>query len=193
MIGVYYVDTAIPSDRKKRGRVRLIRSSTGGKVFKVRRLTELEGADEIYINSLLPELYDEILESLRRGVRVYLLKDVRKLMRMENNLKKNDENNAMLFSRIPREAFRLLTIEEIELKAETHPLINKYEWLVRWRKQLRKLVKDGYDYNFKESIRLMEMDRRKISEEIIRQVDSLPIYGEIWWKACEILGAQEER
>ncbi|MCF3653601.1 MAG: hypothetical protein L2C94_005530 [Aigarchaeota archaeon] len=42
MIGVYYVDTAIPSDRKKRGRVRLIRSSTGGKVFKVRRLTELE-------------------------------------------------------------------------------------------------------------------------------------------------------
>jgi len=38
---------------------------------------------------------------LRRGVRVYLLKDVRKLMRMENNLKKNDENNAMLLSRIP--------------------------------------------------------------------------------------------
>ena len=46
------------------------------------------------------------------------------------------------------------------------------------------MVKGGYDYN---------MDRRKISEEIIRQVDSLPIYGEIWWKACEILGAQEER
>jgi len=61
-------------------------------------------------------------------------------------------------------------------------LIDKYEWLVRWRRQLRKLAKDGYDYN---------MDRRKILEEIIRQVDSLPIYGEICGKLARPLGLRK--
>ena len=40
---------------------------------------------------------------LMRGVKVYLLKDTTKLkkLRMENNMKKSDENDAMLLSRIP--------------------------------------------------------------------------------------------
>jgi len=40
---------------------------------------------------------------LRRGVKVYLLRDTTKLkkLRIENNLEKNDESDAMLLSRIP--------------------------------------------------------------------------------------------
>jgi hypothetical protein len=37
-------------------------------------------------------------------------------------------------------------------------------------------------------IRLMEADKARISKEIIRQVSSLSIYGEVYRKACEILG-----
>jgi len=40
---------------------------------------------------------------LRKGVRAHLLKDATKLkkLRMENNMKKSDENDAMLLARIP--------------------------------------------------------------------------------------------
>jgi hypothetical protein len=62
----------------------------GNRVFKVKKLTELEDASEIFIDALFSELYDKVLELLRRGTRVYLLKDLVKLkkLRMENNLKK---------------------------------------------------------------------------------------------------------
>ena len=190
MARIYYVDAAIPVDRKKRGEHKMHAVFDGDRVFRVKKLTELEDVAEIYIDALFPQIYGELMELLRRGVKVYLLKDTTKLkkLRIENNLKKSDENDAMLLSRIPREAFRLLTIEEMELKVKIRPLINRYERLVRWKKRLKMLVKDGYDYNFKEVIRLMETDRTRISREIIGQVASLPVYGEIYRKACEILG-----
>ena len=62
---------------------------------------------------------------------------------------------------------------------------------MRWRKTLKKFIKHGLDYNFEESVRLMEADRRRISEEIIRQVSSLPVYGEVYRRACEILGLRK--
>ena len=37
----------------------------------------------------------------------------------------------------------------------------------------------------------MEVDRVRISREIIKQVASLPIYGEVYRRACEILGVKE--
>jgi len=190
MARTYYVDVAIPADKKKRRKHKAHVAFDGDRTFKVNKLTELEDATEIYIDALFPELYHEILELLKRGVRVYLLKEPIKLkkLRIENNLKKSDENDAMLLSRIPREGFRPLMIEELEIKMRMRPLINKYERIVRWKKTLKKLVKDGFDYNFKESIRLMEAHWNRISEEIIRQVSSLPIYGEVYKRACEILG-----
>jgi hypothetical protein len=45
-----------------------------------------------------------------------------------------------------------------------------------------------FDYNFKESLRLMNADGKKVSREIVKQVTNLPIYGEVYRKACEILG-----
>jgi|GEM_PF-5977142 hypothetical protein len=48
------------------------------------------------------------------------------------------------------------------------PLINKYE--KDCRVALKKLLSRGFDYNFSESIRLMENDSDNISREIIREL-----------------------
>jgi hypothetical protein len=37
----------------------------------------------------------------------------------------------------------------------------------------------------------MNLDGQKISKEIIRRVSSLPIYGEVYRRACEILGVKK--
>ena len=191
MAGVYYVDAAVPSNKKSR-KQKAHAVFDGDKTFKVYRLTKLEDAGEIFIDTLFPEIYDEVLELLRKGVRVYLLKDIIKLkkLRMENNMEKSDESDAMLLSRIPREEFRPLAIEELELKMRIEPLIRKYRQIIRWEKILKRLAKRGLDYNFREVVRLMNADRQKISEEIIRQVTSLPIHGEVYRRACEILGVK---
>lgn len=96
----------------------------------------------------------------------------------------------MLLARIPKEMFKPLTVEELEIKMRIGPLIRRYRWIVRWRKTLKEFIKHGLDYNFEESVRLMEADRRRISEEIIRQVSSFPIYGEVYRRVCEILGVK---
>jgi len=192
MARVYYVDVAIPADKKKSGRNKDHAVFDGDRVFSVGRLIELEDASEIYVDALFPELYGEVLELLRRGIKVYLLKDVTKLkkLRMENNMKKSDENDAMLLAPIPKEMFRPLTVEELEIKMRIGPLIRRYRQIVRWKKTMKRLIKRGLDYNFEESVRLMEADRMRISREIIRHVTSLPLYGEVYRKACEILGVK---
>jgi hypothetical protein len=88
------------------------------------------------------------------------------------------------------EKFRPLIIEELEFKMRMRPLIKKYERIMWWKKTLKRLIKSGFDYNFKESIRLMEADGRRVSGEIIKRVVSLPIYGEVYRKACDILGVR---
>ena len=165
----------------------------GSKVFKVGRMTELEDAAKIYIDTLFPEIYDEVLELLRRGVGVYLLKDATKLkkLRMESNMRKTDENDSVPLSRIPREAFRPLTAEELELKIRIEPLISEYRQIVRWKKTLKNLISRGFVYNFRETLRLMEADRKRLSRKIVKQVTALPIYGEVYKKACEALGIKK--
>jgi len=56
MAKIYYVDTAIPADRKKRRKHKTHAVFDGSKVFRVKKLTELEDASEIYIDALFPEL-----------------------------------------------------------------------------------------------------------------------------------------
>jgi len=145
MARVYYVDVAVPADKKKRGRHKTHAVFDGGRVFRVKKLTELEDASEIYVDTLFPQVYDEVLELLRRGVRVYLLKDTIKLkkLRIGSNLKKSDENDAMLLVQILKETFRPLTIKELELKMKMRPLIKEIDdtnktWL---RLQLQRVNK----------------------------------------------------
>jgi len=162
----------------------------GEKVFEVNKLTNLKDVDEVHIDTLFPEIYEEVLELLKRGVKVYLLKDIRMLkkLRMENNMKKSDENDAVLLSKISKDGFRLLTIQETEKKVKLRPLINRHELLSKRIKTLKQWInRDGYDYKLKDSIRLMEKDKKDVAKKIIKILSNDTIYRE----ACRMLGVKD--
>jgi hypothetical protein len=184
MTKIYYIDVSRTAINGKR-RQKLHHAYDGEKIIKIRKLTRFRNAGEIYIDSLFPEVNDEILELLKKGTKVYLLKDTRvlKKLRRDNNLRKSDEVDAQLLSMIPRDGFRPLTVGELEFKMKMKPLINRYEKIVRWRATLKKLLSQGFDYNFRESIRLVQSDCGKISREIIRELADNNVYRE----ACKLL------
>jgi hypothetical protein len=184
---IYYVDISRTAVNGKR-RQKLHCVFDGQKVIKIRKLTKLRNANEIYIDTLFPEVYNEILELLKRGVKVYILKDTRMLkkLRLENGLRKSDENDALMLSKIPRECFRELTVREVKLKIAVRPLVNRYEWIVEKRKMLKQWKSRGYDYGFGESIRAMEADRKKIEREIVRMINR-SIYKDVYRRVCNEL------
>ena len=47
MARVYYVDVAVPADKKKRGKHKMHAVFDGSRVFRVKKLTELDDAGEI--------------------------------------------------------------------------------------------------------------------------------------------------
>jgi len=162
----------------------------GERVFQVNKLTRLKNIDEVFIDTLFPEIYEEVLELLKRDIKVYLLKDtgILKKLRIENNLEKSDENDVILLSKIPRDCFRLLTIQEIEKRVELEPLINKYELLSKRIKTLKQWIKnDGYDYRLRDSIRLMEKDKRDVVKRIIKSFSDDVVYKEV----CRVLGIKD--
>jgi hypothetical protein len=191
MAEVYYVDVSRTAVNGK-GRQKLHYAFDGEKMLKLRRLTRLKDASEVFIDSLFPEVYNEILELLKKDMKVYLLKDTRvlKKLRRDNNLRKSDEVDAQLLSMIPRDSFRLLTVEEIEFKMKVRPVIRKYEWLARWKKTLKILISKGFDYYFRESIKLIEKDLKETTKEIISMVSN-SCYREIYRKACEALRVKD--
>jgi hypothetical protein len=187
MTKIYYIDVSRTAINGKR-RQKLHHAYDGEKIIKIRKLTRLRNANEIYIDTLFPEVYNEILELLKRGVKVYVLKDTRMLkkLRLENGLRKSDENDVLMLSKIPRECFRELTVRDVELKIAVRPLVNRYEWIVEKRKMLKQWKSRGYDYGFGESIRAMEADRKKIEREIVRMINR-SIYKDVYRRVCNEL------
>ena len=80
---------------------------------------------------MFPEIYEEVLGLLKRGIKVYILKDARilKKLRIENNLRKTDKNDVIMLSKISKDDLKTLTVHEMEKKVELRPLINRYELL----------------------------------------------------------------
>jgi hypothetical protein len=191
MTKIYYIDVSRTAANGK-GRQKLHYAFNGQKIIKIRKLTRLRNADEIYVDSLFPENYDEILELLKKGIKIYLLKDtgVLKNLRLQNNLKKSDEVDALMLSKIPRECFRELTAGEVELNVVVRPLVNRYEWVVEKRKVLKQWKSRGYDYGFGESIKAMEADRLKISREIIGMINR-SIYKDVYGRVCNELQVKD--
>jgi len=68
MARIYYVDTAIPADGKRR-KEKAHAVFDGSRVFRVRGLTELEDASEIYIDALFPQIYEELMELIEGASR----------------------------------------------------------------------------------------------------------------------------
>jgi hypothetical protein len=185
---IYYVDVSRTAVNGKR-RQKLHYAFDGQKIIKIRRLTRLRDASEVFIDSLFPEIYNEVLELLKKGVKVYLLKypSMLKKLRRENNVRKSDEVDALMLSKIPREYFRALTIQEMERRVKVQPLINEYKLLSRRVKILKQWVKNNrYDW-LRDDIRLMEEDKKKIAEKIIEIFSDDIIYRE----ACRMLGIGE--
>jgi hypothetical protein len=90
--------------------------------------------------------------------------------------------------KIPRDGFRLLTIQEMEKKAMLWPLINKYELLSKRIKTLKTWIKnDGYDYELKDSVKLMEKDKKDVTKKIIKILSNDAIYREV----CRMLGIND--
>jgi hypothetical protein len=56
MARTYYVDVAVPADKKKRRKNKTHVAFDGDRTFKVNRLTELEDAGEVFIDTLFPEI-----------------------------------------------------------------------------------------------------------------------------------------
>ena len=163
------------------------------KVFKIWKLTDLKDVGEVFIDTLFPENYDEVLELLKNNVKIYLLKNLSiiKKLRLENNVKKNDENDALMLSKIPRDNYRLLTIDEVELKITMRPLINRYEMLTKWRKILKQWLDDcdipEVAEALRENIKLLEKMSKEASREIIDKVSGNRLYRE----ACRLLGLRD--
>jgi cell fate (sporulation/competence/biofilm development) regulator YmcA (YheA/YmcA/DUF963 family) len=185
-----YVDVSwsagVKRRRAGRGHPHVVFDGEG--FYEVDRLTKLKNAEEVYIDSLFPTIYPDILGLLKNRVKVFLLTNARILrkLRDENNLRKTHQNDAFILSRIPKEWFRELTIEEIEFKMKVRPVIRKYEWLVRWKKTLKILISKGFDYYFGESIKLIEKDLKETAKEIIYMVSNSR-YVEVYRRVCDAL------
>ena len=185
MVKVYYVDVAVPADRKKRKRHKTHAVFDEVRVFRVKKLTELEDASEIYIDALFPQIYEELMELIERNVKIFLLKNLRLLKRLreEDKVKKSDEADAQLLSRIPRIFFRELTLREIKLLQ----LINEYETYSKWRVIIKRWISrhplDFLKKCVREFRRLYECYGGKIIEEVMKDEN----YAAIYKTVCEEL------
>jgi len=100
MCKVVFVDTSKTAKGGNRSRKPHV-CYDGEKTFEIYDLTRLKDYDKIFIDALFPEIYDEIMELLRKGIEIYCLKDTTALKRLrkENNLKKTDIIDANILSR----------------------------------------------------------------------------------------------
>jgi hypothetical protein len=83
-----------------------------------------------------------------------------------------------------------LTIEEIEFKMKVRPVIRKYEWLAKWKCTLKRLITKGFDYYFRESVKLIEKDLKETAREIISMVSNSR-YGEVYRRVCDALRVKD--
>jgi len=189
---IYFVDTAIPADKKKKEKKERRKTHAvfdGGRVFRVGRLTELEDAGEVYIDAMFPQIYEELLELIEKGVKVFLLKNTRilKRLREENGVEKSDEADAKLLGIIPRSCFKQLTAREICLLK----LIGEYEMYVRWGKIIRQWAQIHPSSFLKESARRLRCIANRYARKIIEEVKSGEGYATTYGLACDMLGVRD--
>jgi hypothetical protein len=186
---IYFVDVAIPADRKRRRKYKMHAVFDGSRVFRVGRLTELEDAGEVYIDAMFPQIYEELMELIEKGVKVFLLRDTRmiKRLREENHVRKSDEVDARILSIIPRNHFKQLTLEELRLLQ----LINMYERYAEWRKVIRQWATIYPQTPFKKYVRELYSIQSKLSRGIIEEVMRDEDYATIYKIVCDGLGVRD--
>jgi len=187
MTKVYYVDTAIPSDKKRKGEEKTHAVFDGNRVSRVKKLTKLEDATEIYVDVIFPQNYEEIMKLIERGIKVFILRNTRLLKRLreEDKIKKSDEADAQLLSRIPRTFFRELTFREVKLLQ----LINEYEKYAKWKEIVKIwITKSCSSDPFKECVRKLRLIRDSYARRIVKEVIKDEKYAPIYTMVCKELG-----
>ena len=185
----YFVDTAMPANKKKRGRRKTHAVFDGSRVFSIRRLTELKDAGEVYIDAMFPQIYEELMELIEKGVKVFSLRNTRilKRFREENGVEKSDEADAKLLGIIPRSCFKQLTAREICLLK----LIGEYEMHVRWGKIIRQWMQICPLDSFKESVKELRCIANRYARKIIEEIKSDEGYATTYRLACDMLGIRD--
>jgi len=197
MARVYYVDTAVPSDRKKRRRHKTHAVFDGVRVFRVKKLTELEDASEIYIDALFPQIYEELMELIERNVKIFLLKNTRLLKRLreENGVEKSDEADAKLLSTIPKNHFKQLTAREVEQltvkEINLLKLMKEYEMYVRWKKTIRQWMRIRKLDRLEECAKELQCLVKQYARRIIKEVKNNENYATTYRLVCKELGLKE--
>jgi hypothetical protein len=186
---IYFVDAAIPADKKKRGKSKSHMVFDGRRVFRIGRLTELEDAGEVYVDAMFPQIHEELLELIEKGVKVFLLRDTRMIRRLreENGVEKSDEVDARILSIIPRNHFKQLTIRELRLLQ----LINMYEKYVRWKKIIRQWAAAYPQTPLKKYIREIHSIQDEYGRRIIKEIMRNEDYAAIYRMTCDGLGVRD--
>jgi hypothetical protein len=161
----------------------------GSRVFRVRKLTELEDTAEVYIDAIFLQIYEELLELIEKGVKVFLLGNTRMIRRLreENHVRKSDEADARILSIIPRNHFKQLTIGEVRLLK----LIGEYEMYVRWGRIIRQWIRICPLDSFKESVKELRRITKQYARKIIEDVKSDEGYATTYGLACDMLGVRD--
>jgi hypothetical protein len=185
----YFVDTAKPANKKKRGKRKTHAVFDGSRVFSIRRLTELKDAGEVYVDAIFPQIHEELMELIEKGVKVFSLRNTRilKRLREENGVEKSDEADARLLGIIPRSCFKQLTAREICLLK----LIGEYEMYVKWRKIIWQWAQIHPSSFLKESARRLRCIANRYARKIIDEVKSDEGYATTYRLACDMLGVRD--
>jgi hypothetical protein len=185
---IYFVDVAIPAD-KKRGRGKVHTAFDGSRVFRVKKLTELKDAAEVYVDAVFPQIYEELMELIEGGVKIFLLRNTRilKRLREENGVEKSDEVDARFLSAIPRNHFKQLTLKELRLLQ----LINMYEKYAEWRKIIRQWATTYPQTPLEKYIRELHSIQDEYGRRIIEEVMRNENYAAIYRMVCDELGFKD--
>jgi len=167
----YFVDISWTFDGGKRGREKKHVVYDGERLRETATLTSLEDASEIYIDSLSPKIYDDLLVLLRQGVKVYLVRKLKLIKKFRDKFKmgKSDENDAIVLSLMPKDAFRPVTLEEVEIKASLHPLVQKWASLSKRLKTLKRWENDGIKSKYLPLFKKdLEREKDRLEKEIMK-------------------------
>ncbi|MEM0482065.1 MAG: hypothetical protein QXM16_04155 [Nitrososphaerota archaeon] len=119
----------------------------------------------MYVDSLPVEVYHIVLKLLKRGVRVSALRrrDILSKLRAENSVKKTDENDAKILSKIDNTYYRELREDEIE----SGIMLQKYHNVQKVLKLAKQLDSDG------KVINQLRRTKRRLMKMIIDKAEEI--------------------
>jgi len=177
----YWVDVSRTANGNKR-RSKPHVAYDGEKLIRIRSLLELADAEEIYIDSLFPEIYEDLLTLLRDGVKVLLLREAWKFKgaRERLRIRKSDENDAFTLSRISRRHFMELSAKDMEMRIALAPLLAEYIKVKKRIKTLRQWLQDEHEETeaINNAIKALVRKEYRLIYSIIKEARKrLPLYS----------------